>query len=65
VDLDVQANFYEAACRAVSGLSWLRGVYWWQWMPDPDDGGPDDTGYSPHGKPAEDVLETWYRRAWT
>jgi len=63
VDLDVQANFYEAACRAVSGLGWLRGMYWWQWMPDPDDGGPADTGYSPHDKPAEDVLRTWYSRA--
>jgi hypothetical protein len=62
VDLTVQANFYEAACRAVAGRSWLRGLYWWQWSPDPDDGGPADTGYSPHGKPAEEVLRSWYLR---
>jgi len=60
VDLAVQTNFYEAACRAVAGLGWLRGMYWWQWSPDPDDGGPDDTGYTPHGKPAEAVLRSWY-----
>ncbi len=60
VDLTVQANFYEAACRAVEGRSWLRGMYWWQWSPDPDDGGTNDTGYTPHGKPAEDVLRSWY-----
>jgi hypothetical protein len=60
VDLAVQANFYEAACRAASGQSWLRGIYWWQWSPDPEDGGPEDTGYSPHGKPAEEILRTWY-----
>jgi len=60
VDLAVQANFYEAACRAASGQSWLRGMYWWQWSPDPADGGPGDPGYSPHGKPAEQVLASWY-----
>jgi hypothetical protein len=62
VDLSVQTNFYEAACRAVSGFSWLRGMYWWQWSPDPDDGGTNDTGYTPHGKPAEEVLRSWYLR---
>jgi hypothetical protein len=62
VDLAVQSNFYEAACRAVSGLSWLRGMYWWQWSPDADDGGTDDAGYTPHGKPAEAVLRSWYLR---
>ena len=31
-------------------------------MPDPDDGGPDDTGYTPHGKPAEDALAFGYRK---
>ncbi len=35
VDLEVQRNFYEAALRSVSGRSWLRGIYWWQWSPDP------------------------------
>jgi hypothetical protein len=62
VDLAVQANFTEAACRAVEGQNWLRGMHWWQWSPDPDDGGPDDTGYTPHGKPAEQILRSWYAR---
>ena len=62
VDLDVQVNFYEAACRAVEGRSWLRGMYWWQWSPDPGDGGLNDTGYTPHAKPAEQILRSWYSR---
>lgn len=62
VDLTVQANFYEAAFRAIEGRSWLRGLYWWQWSPDPDDGGAADTGYTPHGKPAEAGLRSWYSR---
>jgi len=60
VDLDVQANFYEAALSSVAGLDWLRGIYWWQWSPDPGDGGVDDTGYTPHGKPAEEILRSRY-----
>ena len=60
VDLTVQSNFYEAALRSVSGQSWMAGMFWWQWSPDPADGGASDTGYTPHGKPAESVLRTWY-----
>jgi len=62
VDLAVQENFYESALRACAGQSWLAGMYWWQWAPDPDEGGTADTGYTPHGKPAEQALSAWYGR---
>lgn len=62
VDLVTQRKAYEAAFRMVAGRTWLAGIYWWQWMPDPDHGGPADTGYSPHGKPAERTLASGYRR---
>jgi hypothetical protein len=62
VDLVVQENFYEAALRAVAGQSWIAGIYWWQWSPDPDEGGLSDTGYTPHGKPAEAALRSWFGR---
>ncbi len=64
VDLEVQARCYEATLKAVWGQPWLTGIYWWQWDPDPDDGGPADSGYSPHGKPAEIVLKAWYAKSW-
>ena len=56
VDLTVQRKCYEAALRMVAGRTWLAGMYWWQWSPDPADGGPNDDGYSPRGKPAENSL---------
>ncbi len=62
VDLVTQRKCYEAALRMVAGRTWLAGMYWWQWAPDPSDGGPDDTGYSPHGKPAERSLAFGYRK---
>jgi len=61
VDLEVQANAYQAGLQNILGRGWLQGVYWWQWMPDPEDGGVADTGYSPHGKPAEQVLTAFYK----
>jgi hypothetical protein len=39
---------------------WFAGMFWWSWDTDPYDGGPCDDGYTPHDKPAEDVLRTWY-----
>jgi len=62
VDLSVQANCYEDALKSVMGKSWLVGMYFWQWLPNPDQGGPYDTGYTPHGKPAEDILKLWYSK---
>lgn len=61
VDLTVQRNAYTAALSMVAGERWIAGIYWWQWSPDPDEGGPRDAGYTPHGKPAESVLRFRFR----
>jgi hypothetical protein len=56
-----QSDCYQAAYQVWSGeTAWMRGLFWWSWdVPAP---GPGDTGYSPWGKPAEDVLRLWQRR---
>jgi hypothetical protein len=53
-----QADCYEALYQVWSGeTAWMQGLFWWSWrVPAP---GPGDTGYSPWGKPAEDVLRAW------
>lgn len=56
VDLVVQRKCYEAALRMVAGRSYLAGIFWWQWFPDLSIGGPNDTSFTPVGKPAEKVL---------
>jgi hypothetical protein len=61
VDLKEQEDCYRAAFESVYNEPWFAGIFWWSWSPDPFEGGPDDAGYSPHGKPAEDVLRTWFR----
>ncbi len=60
VDLQEQADAYQAAFESVFHQSWFAGMYWWSWGTDPDEGGPRDAGFTPHDKPAEDILRAWY-----
>ncbi len=59
VDLQEQADCYQAAFESLNRQPWFGGIYWWSWSPDPYEGGPADDGYTPHNKPAEDVLRAW------
>lgn len=60
VDLQEQADAYQAAFESLYDQPWFAGMYWWAWETDPFQGGPCDDGYTPHDKLAEDVLRTWY-----
>ncbi len=60
VDLEEQAKLYQAALATFVGKEWLSGIYWWNWLVDPNQGGPEDTDYTPYNKPAEQVLTTCY-----
>lgn len=39
---------------------WFRGMFIWNWVPKPDQGGMNDANYTPHGKPAEEILKYYY-----
>jgi hypothetical protein len=58
VDLKEQADAYQAAFESVCSQPWFAGIFWWSWGTDPLEGGPFDDGYTPHDKPAEDVLRS-------
>lgn len=67
IDLQEQADLYQAALQVLWGKPWLAGIYWWQWIVSPGAsgstaGGPTDDGFSPFGKPAEEVLKQYYRQ---
>jgi hypothetical protein len=60
--LEDQARAYEVAFAALEDeTDWIRGTFWWKWPTDLDDGGEDHAGFTPSGKPAEDVVRRWYR----
>ncbi len=62
LDLQEQADCYQAALEVLWGKPWLRGIFWWQWLANPVwwPGGPNDTNYFPYGKPAEEIVKKFY-----
>jgi hypothetical protein len=60
VDVDEQADCYEALLSVCRTRPWWKGVFWWNWETDPDAGGLADRGFTPQNKPAEDVLGDYY-----
>jgi hypothetical protein len=60
IDLQEQADCYNAAFQTFWCKPWLAGIYWWMWDPNPNVGGPSDKSYTPYKKLAEDVLKKYY-----
>jgi hypothetical protein len=60
LDVQEQANAYQAAFNAFWGRPWLAGMFWWSWDADSITGGAGDRSYTPHNKPAEQVLRSFY-----
>jgi len=56
ISLQEQANCYQAFFEAFEGQEWWAGVFWWNWTTDPNQGGPANNDFTPHNKPAENVL---------
>lgn len=62
VDLELQKKLYEGFFKAWHGHPNLGGFIVWEWSPG--DGGPQNRGYTPEGKPAEAVLRQWLATPW-
>jgi hypothetical protein len=60
VDLQEQADCYQAALETLWGQPWLKGIFWWQWFAETYTGGPNDNGGTPWRKPAEEILKKYY-----
>ena len=56
IDVQAQATLYQALVDQVFGQPWFSGLFIWSWENDPGQGGFYDDGYTPKGKPAEQVL---------
>jgi hypothetical protein len=67
VDLEAQRRCYEAISQALinsmkKDREWLAGIYWWKWPTLLEDGGPEDNHFTPNGKPAAQVVASWYKQ---
>lgn len=59
IDLQEQADCYNATFITFWHEEWMAGIYWWTWYPNLE-GGENETGYTPYKKPAEKVLRKYY-----
>jgi len=60
LDLQEQADCYEAVFEVLWGKPWLAGIFWWQWLVNTTAGGINDKNETPQGKPAEQILKRFY-----
>jgi hypothetical protein len=60
VDVQEQADCYQALFNQCKEREWWSGAFWWYWEVDPNAGGPNDPLYTPQNKPAEAVLAHHY-----
>ena len=61
-DNDLQKRLYEGFFNVWYGNPHLGGFMMWEWPP----GDPEEKGYTPKGKPAEQVLREWMaKKPWT
>jgi len=52
IDLQGQADLYGALLQTWAGVPWFKGVYFWFWSTEPNQGGLLDQDYPPQNKPA-------------
>lgn len=62
VSLEEQARLYQATLETFWDEPWFAGAFWWLWEVKPPDDPRRDSGYTPQGKPAWDVLRAYYAR---
>jgi len=60
IDLQEQADCYEALLSQCKDQPWWLGAFWWNWEADPHAGGVADPYHPMQNKPAEQVLRRYY-----
>ena len=60
VDLQEQADAYDALLSVMTQQSWFDGAFFWNWVSNPLAGGALDTDFTPQNKPAQTVLASYY-----
>jgi Glycoside Hydrolase Family 113 len=61
-DLAVQRDAFTAMFSTLWDRPWFGGTFVWKWHPATDALPRDDRGFSPQGKPAQDVIKAFYTR---
>lgn len=60
LDLEAQANGYEALFETVWNEDWMAGIFLWKWFSNDEKITQDNNDFSPQNKPAEKVIKTYF-----
>ena len=63
VDMAVQSKAYEATFQSLWNEPWFAGGFLWKWHLTTRGAERNKTRFTPQGKPAENVIEKWYRKS--
>ena len=62
IDLQLQADCFEALLETFWDKPWFYGVYWWYWGTNERMGGPNNRGFVVQNKPAQEIVAKWYKK---
>ena len=57
VNQKLQMLCYKSVLLAFKKKSWFKGMFFWRWSPKMDEGGANNTGFTPQHKMAEKVFK--------
>ena len=60
IDMQEQAQCYEALLSQLKNRSWWLGMFWWNWETSADAGGLGDPYWTPQNKLAELIMRNYY-----
>lgn len=63
INMQLQSDCYRALLGVMWRKSWWGGAFWWEWQPRAYGGGASDDRFTPQHKPAQNVVEWYYRFA--
>lgn len=62
IDLQLQADCFQALLETFWDKPWFYGVYWWYWGTNESMGGSTNRGFIVQNKPAQEVVAKWYKK---
>ncbi|MFZ5424346.1 MAG: glycoside hydrolase family 113 [Patescibacteria group bacterium] len=60
VDLEEQNTLYKAMFEFWKDKDYFAGLHIWDWKPDVNAGGDEDTDYTPQNKPAQETIKQYF-----
>ena len=59
---DHQRRCYEIVFNGIKGKPWCAGILWWKYPSDLEHSHRRNTGFTPHGGAAENVVAKWFQQ---